>query len=79
MAEEKVFLDANGLYMDSFKLARAIWDDGFRPTVRTAAISSFVGSGIRLRGSVLPRSVVQRYSTIPHFRWVPMHPYRRTR
>ena len=36
MAEEgKVFLDANGLYLDSFKLARAIWDDGFRPTVRT--------------------------------------------
>ena len=35
MAEEgKVFLDANGLYLDSFKLARAIWDDGFRPTVR---------------------------------------------
>ena len=59
MAEEKVFLDANGLYMDSFKLARAIWDDGFRPTVRTEVISSFIGSGIRLRGSVLPRSVLR--------------------
>jgi hypothetical protein len=24
----------NSLYVDSFKMARAIWDDGFRPTVR---------------------------------------------
>ena len=45
MAEEKVFLDANSLYMDSFKLARAIWDDGYRPTVRTLhLISSDQGS-----------------------------------
>ena len=35
MADDgKVYLDANNLYLDSFKLARAIWDDGFRPTVR---------------------------------------------
>ena len=24
----------NSLYVDSFKMARQIWDDGFRPTVR---------------------------------------------
>ena len=49
MAEEKVFLDANSLYMDSFKLARAIWDDGYRPTVRTAPSHFISGSGSLLR------------------------------
>lgn len=28
---EKVYLDANKLYSDSFKLAKRIWDSGFRP------------------------------------------------
>jgi hypothetical protein len=38
MADDgKVYLDANNLYLDSFKLARKIWDDGFRPTVRARA------------------------------------------
>ena len=48
MADDgKVFLDANNLYLDSFKLARKIWDDGFRPTVRappTGAVLSALHS-----------------------------------
>lgn len=40
MADDgKVFLDANGLYLDSFKLARKIWDDGFRPTVTPPTVA----------------------------------------
>ena len=28
---EKVFIDANELFVDSYRLARKIFDDGFRP------------------------------------------------
>ena len=30
-AEEKVFIDANTLLLNSFRLARKIWDSGYRP------------------------------------------------
>ena len=60
MADEgKVFLDANDLYLDSFKLARAIWDDGFRPTVRLecgAFTPCFVLAPLTARGGCEPRS-----------------------
>ena len=28
---EKVYIDGNEIYIDSYRLARKIWDDGFRP------------------------------------------------
>ena len=31
-ATEKIYIDANTMYVDSFRMARNIWDDGFRPT-----------------------------------------------
>ena len=86
MAEEKVFLDANSLYMDSFKLARAIWDDGYRPTVRTAP-SYFVGSGFsgfRAPCSVAPcatltPSVAFSAPAVPHRPVARRHPHRHLR
>lgn len=54
-----MYLLQNSLYIDSFKMARAIWDDGFRPTVKLSMVPLFFSLRVPLpAAAVVPQYLV---------------------